>query len=344
MDLGGQKNASHCHLFLSPVLRHCQLPAIYSDLKCIGTRCPALESLFLGRAIADATDELPVKLLSETVRSCKQLKYLECPPLDCASWKHLSNLTTLVTVTISEGHDNIQLDPDNFNFAPFVNLTCLCFHMNTAAHFITIMRHLEFPSLKVFGVTAVELPLTEAEQLLHALSKCKAYQTLESIDIFCTGGLESLEPLLQNATRHLFCFTQLRTLELHLHSPIYLDNDLLMEAVSSWPHIRSLSFYSTPLVTFRGLFAALRLCPHLDTFAAEIDAVNIDVDPEAESFQHTSLRTLDLSYSDVEDPQAVARIIFSMLPCISEVLHWDILEWDQVDSELESLRLSVVPA
>jgi hypothetical protein len=50
-----------------------------------------------------------------------------------------------------------------------------------------------------------------------------------------------------------------------------------------------------------------------------MDAVNIDIDPEAESFQHTSLRILDVCGSRVEDPEAVARIIFSMLPSIQKI-------------------------
>ncbi|OAX37562.1 hypothetical protein K503DRAFT_226742 [Rhizopogon vinicolor AM-OR11-026] len=338
-DPGDQKNANHWHLFLSPVLLHCELPAIYSDLKSIGTRCPGLESLSLGSATVHPTDELLVKLLSETVRSCKQLKHLQCSPLDCASWKHLSNLPTLVTVTISEEYYSLQLDPDNVNFAPFVNITCLYFGMITAAYVITIMRHSEFPSLKMFMLNVMTLHFAEAGQLFHALSQCRACHTLECIDISCVNAFESLEPLLQN----LLCFTQLRTIKLRLNSPIYLDNHLLMEAVSCWPHIRSLSFYSTRLVTFRGLFAALRLCPHLHTFAAEIDALNIDVDPDAESFQHTSLQTLDLGFSDVDDHQAVARIIFSMLPRICQVVpfrnRW---QWDKVNRQLEYLRLSAV--
>jgi hypothetical protein len=74
--------------------------------------------------------------------------------------------------------------------------------------------------------------------------------------------------------------------------------------MSSWLHIRCLDLrdsrlYLQSTITFRGLFAALRLCPHLCTLWLSMDAVNIDIDLEAESFQH---------------PEVVARIIFSMLP------------------------------
>jgi hypothetical protein len=50
-----------------------------------------------------------------------------------------------------------------------------------------------------------------------------------------------------------------------------------------------------------------------------MDAVNIDIVPTAESFQYTSLRVLDICTSRINNPQAVARIIFSMLPLIRSV-------------------------
>lgn len=101
-------------------------------------------------------------------------------------------------------------------------------------------------------------------------------------------------------------------------------------------------------VTFRGLFAALRRCPHLYILALPIDAVNIDVDPEVESFQHTSLRYLDVSDSDVADPEAVARIIFSMLPCVRNGINFNDFDdfgnfddsgtslWNKVDDFLDA--------
>jgi hypothetical protein len=70
----------------------------------------------------------------------------------------------------------------------------------------------------------------------------------------------------------------------------------------------------TPRVIFG--MGALRQCPYLEVLQLLIDAVNIDIDPiEAESFQHTSLQKLHV-YSDMADPQTVARIISSVLPYV----------------------------
>ncbi|KAG1742801.1 hypothetical protein EDB19DRAFT_1700420 [Suillus lakei] len=101
-----------------------------------------------------------------------------------------------------------------------------------------------------------------------------------------------------------------------------------------------------PAVTFRGLLAALRLCPHLDTLRIFMDAVNVDIDPTTESFQNTTLQKLDLTQSDVANVEDVARIIFSILPGVDRVStpqhHWNTSvvskKWDEVNGHLEKLK------
>ncbi|KAG1873198.1 hypothetical protein F4604DRAFT_1767167 [Suillus subluteus] len=83
--------------------------------------------------------------------------------------------------------------------------------------------------------------------------------------------------------------------------------------MSYWPHIRTLELMDQqviPTVIFRGLFAALRRCPHLHTRDILLGAVNIDIYHTAESFLHTSLKHLNLTSSDMLDVEAC--IIFSM--------------------------------
>jgi hypothetical protein len=137
--------------------------------------------------------------------------------------------------------------------------------------------------------------------------------------------------------RELLCFTQLRSLRLFTHCSINLDNDLLLEVVSSWPHLRTLSLYDkrhlSPKVTFRGLFAALRQCPQLHALNIELDLVNIDIDPKAESFQHTSLITLGVHDSPAADDEAIARIIFAMLPNVRFAN-----TWSKISQHHESLK------
>jgi hypothetical protein len=51
-----------------------------------------------------------------------------------------------------------------------------------------------------------------------------------------------------------------------------------------------------------------------------MDAVSIDIDPEAEQFQHTSLKSLYLLSSPIEDAKVVARVVSLMFPCVDEVV------------------------
>lgn len=73
-----------------------------------------------------------LSFLSDSVRSCKQLVTLACPPLDLAAWEYLSNLRALLEVAISKSgrrFPSLQLDLNNhhFDFTPFLNLAILYF-------------------------------------------------------------------------------------------------------------------------------------------------------------------------------------------------------------------------
>ncbi|KAG0703079.1 hypothetical protein DFH29DRAFT_465439 [Suillus ampliporus] len=337
----------YLHLFLSHTLRNCYILRPHPALKSIGTRFAALEELSIAASDESTAEEL--SLLAETIRSCKQLKRLDSSPLEWATWSHLCTLPTLLTMHIS-GDGYWPLDRHHLEFAPFLNVTTLRFYAVTAAYAITAMQHSEFPSLKRFEMRVHVLPWAEAEQLFRALSQCKACQTLEHIVIFSFDSEEEEPPgNTLTAVTQFLCFTQLRSLWLVFENcSIYLDNDLLLKAMSSWPHLHRMVLLDDqsrpPTVTFRGLFAALKLCPSLDTLQLLIDAVNIDIDPKAESFRHTSLKCLDVGFSDVADADAVARIIFTMLPCVEISYPTDSEVWKEVDLQLESFRLSAALA
>lgn len=335
-------------LLMSPTLRHCFLPLIRPDLKLIATCCTNLEDLTIKVTCESKSDEL--SLLSDGIRLCKRLVTLYCPPIDWAAWKHLSNLPTLLSVTIS-GEVLCPLDMDNFPFTRFLNITTLSFHVTTASYVIAVMRNSAFPSLKEFKMIARILPWEDAEQLFHAL--CTTCQTLQHIDILSRDQRvpepsdSSLTPITQ-----FLGFKQLQTLQLSFpHCCIHLDNHLLLKAMSSWPHIRSLKLedpYPRPAtITFCGLFTALHQSPHLHTLHVLVDALNIDINPQAESFRHTSLQTLDVRSSHVADREAVASILFSMLPSVEGVIYGSSARhiryaWQEVNKRLRFLKSSAV--
>ncbi|KAG1733820.1 hypothetical protein EDB19DRAFT_2041103 [Suillus lakei] len=340
----------YIYLFLSPTLRRCVLAYVHPDLKSIVTRLPALEELCITGPLNRTADKLA--LLSDSICLCKRLVTLSCPPVDWAAWKHLSSLPSLFGVEICRPLYHAPTGPlyrDMANFGPCVNFTRLSFKGNTTSYAIAVMQHSEFPSLKDFQILVDVLPWAVSEQLCRALSQCNERQTLETIAILSHGiGLPEPSNNSLTVVPYLFSFTQLRNLRLSPNCCIHIDNDLLLEAVSSWPYLRVLEIASRqmpPAVTFRGLFAALRLCPHLHTLAIFMDAVNIDIDPKAESFQHTALQSFNVAWSEVADAEAVAHIIFSMLPCINHVgQHWQtrrqllINLWDDVNGHLRVLN------
>ncbi|OAX32034.1 hypothetical protein K503DRAFT_777069 [Rhizopogon vinicolor AM-OR11-026] len=341
LEWSNLRDTSLLHLFLSPVLRRCALPVFHSDLKSIATSCPLLENLSILTPAAHISNEL--SLLSDIIRSYKWLVDLRCPHLDFAAWKHLSNLPTLLTVRIHERDIHHPMDWDHLYSAHFFNLTTLTFCVNTSADVITVMQHSKFPLLQEFRLVVAVLSWVDAQQLFRVLPLCNACETLEHIEISSYNqGNDELSNMPFTAVGHFLCFSQLRSLRLSICYPIYVNNDLLLEAMSSWSHMRRLELRDAlPTVTFRGLFTALRKCPHLHTLLLPMDAANIDVDSdsEAESFQHTSLRTWNVGDSYIEDPGSIARIIFSMLPSIGRIDYdaYALHPWHEVNKSLDAL-------
>ncbi|KAG1799315.1 uncharacterized protein HD556DRAFT_1525238 [Suillus plorans] len=335
-------STTYLNHFLPRMLHRCHLLSVNEGLQSFVTCCVALEHLciYAPQANDDDSTANELSLLSDRIRCCTRLVTLACPMLDWSAWKHLSCLPTLLRLDIVEGPINPPSLPkqDIVNLS-FLNITSLSFgRMNNAADFITVIQHSQFPSMKEFNFETCALSSEEAKQLFHALSHCNACRTLEEISI-CSyegrsaGNDESLRPI-----PHFFCFTQLRTLKLMLNSlHIYLDNDMFLQAMSSWPHIRTLKIEEpepSSEITLRELFTALGLCPQLRTLLVPIILVTIDIDPDAEPIQHTSLRSLALELSEFQtaDAETIARIISAWLPCVGLVRD---PSWDEVNSHLD---------
>ncbi|KAG1778446.1 hypothetical protein EV702DRAFT_1196435 [Suillus placidus] len=341
-------------LFLSCTLHRCSLFTINHDLKNIVTRCAALEDLSIKKLNFDASTADELFLLSDSVRLCKQLVTLSCPPLDWAVWEHLSNLPNLVRVGVRDvqirGAPPWSLERDIANPTQFLNVTALSLQVHSAEYIITVMQHSQFPSLTELKLETDLLSSEEAEQFFCALSNCKACQTLQQLEItiISFGPRSGHQGSSLTAIPHLLCFTQLQTLRLVCRfSYIYLDNDLLLEAMSSWPHLRALEIEGSCLhpstVTFLGLFIALQLCPHLHTLRVLIDPANTEIGPN--KIRHTSLKTVDFdTLSPTANTADVARIIFNALPCVDQVNRFTMhtKEWDEVNRHLKSLKAAAL--
>lgn len=76
-----------------------------------------------------------------------------------------------------------------------------------------------------------------------------------------------------------------------------------------------------------------------------MDALDIDIDPTTEPFLHTSLQNLNLTSSALLDAEAVARIIFSVLPAVDRIFpagNEPSGVYLEVQKHLESFRASAV--
>ncbi|KAG2048313.1 hypothetical protein BDR06DRAFT_1024503 [Suillus hirtellus] len=343
-------STTYLDLILPHALHQCHLLTVNEGLQSFVTRCIALEQLRIYPEMRNGGNVAELPLLSDRIRWCTLLVTLSCPMLDSTTWKDLSYVPTLLKLEIDQGYpynDPPSLSEQDIVNLSFLNITSLSFRrLDDGAEIITVIQHSQFPSLKEFKFEAKYLISGEAERLFHALSRCKACRTLEKISICLfdeyfteSQDVETLTPI-----PHFLCFTQLRTLQLMCcDSYIYLDNDLLSQAMSSWPHIHTLEINDSgdhvpsSEVSLRGIFTALGLCPQLHTLRVPINLTTIDIDPDAEPIQHTSLRSLGLETSESETADAVtlARIISAWLPCVDRV-HSMYGSWDGVNKYLKS--------
>ncbi|KAG2139114.1 uncharacterized protein EDB93DRAFT_1164156, partial [Suillus bovinus] len=295
-------STKYLDLFLPHTLHQCHLLTANENLQSIAIRCTALEHLriYASDVYADTRMADELSLLADRIRLCTRLVTLSCLMLDWEAWKHISYLPTLLRMEINHGGVSPSpLGRDIVNLPPFVNITTLSFReLCDIGYIITVMQHSQFPSLKEFDLDVQVIYPEKAEQLFRALSRCTACQTLERISVRAFND-EFQEDTSFSVIPHLLCFTQLRTLDLTLcNFCIYLDSDILLQAMSTWPHIRTLHINSSCLdpfsVSLHGLFTMLGLCPQLHTLQVPINVTTIDIDPDAEPIQHTALRSLEL--------------------------------------------------
>ncbi|KAG2053276.1 hypothetical protein BDR06DRAFT_956851 [Suillus hirtellus] len=348
----------YLNLFLPHMLHRCHALGVDESLQSFVTRCIALEHLCIYtpdmRQFDSTANEM--SLLSDRIHRCTRLVTLSCPMLDWATWKHLSHLPTLLSLEIEQGrNDSPSLPKQDIVNLSFLNITSLLFQdLYDAADIITVIQHSQFPSLKEFEFNARYISPEDAEQLFHALSRCKACRTLEEITICSFDERyrvpQNSEPL--TPIPHFLCFTQLRSLRLTFSNfYIHLDNDMLLQAMSTWPHIRALeinnsaSYAPSSEISLRELFTALSPCPELHTLQVPINLATINIDPDAEPMQHTSLRSLalNLSTSQIANAETIARIIYAWLPRVNQVRNPYGMNWVEVNRYLGSLGRAAVP-
>ncbi|KAG1786714.1 uncharacterized protein HD556DRAFT_1505352 [Suillus plorans] len=223
--------------------------------------------------------------------------------------------------TVHEDSNRAQLSETLHSCKRLRRLQCPPFDSAAWMHLSTIPTLLE---VKIYTPHTIHYPLDNLDfaTFLHltTLSLSGAIEAASAVTIIQHFKFPSLKEF----GIQILCFKELRTLRLSVHRAIYLEDDLLFDAMTTWPHIHTLSlgWHSCPAtLTFRGLFAVLRLCPQLQDLQVSIDTRNIVIEPEVESFQHISLRNLTVDSCELEtvNVEVVARIIYSMLPAVDQV-------------------------
>ncbi|EMD37527.1 hypothetical protein CERSUDRAFT_94535 [Gelatoporia subvermispora B] len=164
-------------------------------------------------------------------------------------------------------------------------------------------------------------------------------------------------PLPFEVMKPLLAFQHLEHLSLHFEVPIKVGDEKLEEYAKAWPRLQSLKLRLSPFrghgfllpspegeMTLRCLISFARYCRYLQSLHIKLDArVFTTIPSERPGAGHScnNLRKLDLDYSNIDDPVAVAAFLSDIFPELrkveTEARSFYKVKWDEVSRLLQIL-------
>ncbi|KAJ7118336.1 hypothetical protein C8R44DRAFT_738276 [Mycena epipterygia] len=240
-----------------------------------------------------------LSLLSVLLRTCPTLKDVSISlQRGARQFKHLTCAAQSSLSRFIHGLHHMPM------FATLGDLALRAVDLRAATEFLGIVVGACLKSVRV----AVN-PVGSTEQLgdfSSALALCsRSHTTLTSLSIdnsatrYLPGG-----PSSSNLRRTLFCFGQLREIDLHSEFGFDLDDTDLSDMVDAWPALESLKLQgqseTMPRATLQSLRMIARYCPHLHTLRMAFDAIiPPPTDETAEHVAQHSLTSLHVEESSI---------------------------------------------
>ncbi|KAG1739865.1 uncharacterized protein EDB91DRAFT_1347228 [Suillus paluster] len=334
---------------LGPRLQSLHIPSIQWNSKStplflskIRGLCPELSSLTLQFYLLPACRAATESSISRVICSWKKLEVLDLSPAgsECILSFHVLSSLRVLSLRIDNSFD-LDLPANSLSFPLLHTLRFQAISLRTAYSLLQAMRSLP---------KSVEISL-----LLHQPGDCGLELILCAIGQHTSCNI--LEELRMNrdiivndfnVLRPLFLCCNLRVLRMTM-TPHFVDDDLCAVA-SAWPQLEILELfgYHIPYMTipsldlptveellpiplpsnriakftFHGLISLLRLCPNLRFFNLTIDATKLDGlqgDKPGGGVCNRLVKRPRLVDSPINDPEAVARILFDILPELETV-------------------------
>ncbi|EIW81804.1 hypothetical protein CONPUDRAFT_164571 [Coniophora puteana RWD-64-598 SS2] len=365
---------SHIRMFLSPSLESLRYEAHprwgkkrdASILANIGIWCPRLKIAHIGFG---SNVKGGTAAFSRSVVCWNHLTSLRCSELTDEALLHIARLPTLQDLCVGLTTDNAFADiRSRLTTAPFPSLTHVEVCSVNFAAFIAFATEMSLSLVDVTLLASDNLCSQAMEEVFRVLANGNRQMTRIRIlehggevpipkdyDFEIRGRTMTIETF-----RPLFKFGQLRTLDVTVMCNLLLSDLEIIELARAFPLLENLSLNAeygwamnsegpTSLVTLYGLLSVLSLCRRLRFLGLEISAETTEeLLPPPEGLRHAIyagmpvnrfIRTLRVGNAKINEPEAVARLLFAVMPKLYRIVAWsskysreyedDAEEWEQ---------------
>ncbi|KAJ7474979.1 hypothetical protein FB451DRAFT_1558182 [Mycena latifolia] len=329
------QSASSIDFLLSPQLQEIRLH-FYTGFRLLcqivptlAVKCPSLICLCI--YMDKSYDAATLKVVSDFVRSLVRIQELGVTSLDQDAFKHLGGLTSLTVLRLEDPKvpwtSALPIDAATSPQHMYSSLAALYFGETTTVDritaFINIISNAQLKKLQ-FELLDDPGPSDAIGRLYSALTTHCSHDSLQ--DISMRGAWPSLSASMDQYRIHgatlrtLFCFVNMVSVELHQCSGFDLDDADIFDMACAWPRLESLSLTGfsdlspeQPRVTLQGLYAFAQHCPSLQYLGMNFNAT-VPLELPVRSLSSVSLELLDVWYSPIRTPSAVAAFLTNIYP------------------------------
>ncbi|KAK7007830.1 hypothetical protein R3P38DRAFT_3211476 [Favolaschia claudopus] len=306
-----------------------------SVLGSIASRFQSLKVVYLYHV-----DESPIgaRHVSAFIAQLTRLSSLFISTLEERGFRYIAYLETLESLTIQSlverpfPDPRALLNPQSRTLFPRLRTLDLgVSDLGAATNFLAVLKDTPLKALAILSRSSKTAPYSTA--LFRALyAGCDSQQlTSLTITVSSSDSLASAssdDALKADLLRPLLALRQIQILELTFPSGVIFENDRLVDDMAhAWPNLKVLMFEGDSLVgatrypTLMALLSLSRHCPRLYRLSLSVNATEIRMDhaSRAPRVVQVMLKSWDVSYSPLDSPPKVARLLSSVFPRLSIV-------------------------
>ncbi|KAF8181733.1 hypothetical protein K438DRAFT_2021083 [Mycena galopus ATCC 62051] len=303
-------------------------PVLFAAL---GQRSAMLVSVIL-LGVPDQSADLNQTQRNTFIRTLTQVEALNARPIDSETLGFLGRLNTLQTLrTILPPTNPSPAIPEGSLFPNLREAEIEVDGGNFSA-LVALVRTWNNPPTKSveFGIGGCG-ELQQVQDLYEALATHCIHDKLRMLTMRVYRGddMNILFAHSAHSFRPLFCFTELRDVEILVPGGHDLDDETISAMARAWPHIKRLvlrcsrrsTYYNEhpPRCTLLALDLLAQHCPHLKQLAMTLNASKPPRQLAARQVAQDKLTQLDVGFSPISDVSTVATFIKSIFSSLMEI-------------------------